>query len=150
MLQRKQTFWLAIAALISILTYWLPYGASQASQLGTTQVTEIPLNAQNNTILLALSGITALLCLVTIGFFKNRKLQMNICLLIFFLCFGTTIYMYYDTALADPNHKFVIGMLGNQLYIGILIPLIAFVFAALAFVGIRNDEKLVKSMDRLR
>jgi hypothetical protein len=39
---------------------------------------------------------------------------------------------------------------GKSIFIGMVFPLLMIVFFALAQAGIKKDDKLVKSMDRLR
>ncbi len=99
----------------------------------------------NHTIIYFLGGI-ALLSLITIFLFKKRKLQqrlvfgiiaMNVVVLVsmYLLSFGNA-YTDIDTQQAVLN--------------GAGIPLAIFVFALLAYQRIGKDEKLVRSLDRIR
>jgi Mn2+/Fe2+ NRAMP family transporter len=61
---------------------------------------------------------------------------------------GITAYMYYITTLA--GNKLAIGLVETQLYIGLLLPILSIFFLILAFNGVKSDDNLVKSTDRLR
>jgi hypothetical protein len=150
MLQRKQTIWLALASIISLLTIFVPYGVAKTSDVNTTAIQEIALNGKTNPILLTLSCLCALLGFICIGLFKNRSLQSKLCLLLFILCLATGAYIIYDTFIASTQHQLIVGLAGSNLYVGLLMPIIASIFVILAMAGIRADEKLIKSMDRLR
>lgn len=63
---------------------------------------------------------------------------------------GTAVYFYIHASKSELGHKIAIGLIGSQLYIGLLLPLISIFFLILAFSGVKNDETLVKSVDRLR
>ena len=69
--------------------------------------------------------ITCPICLVTIFLFKNRKLQAKLC---------------------------VVNIILNILWLafGACLPIVAIILYALARHGINKDEKLVRSMDRIR
>lgn len=48
------------------------------------------------------------------------------------------------------GHKLAVGLVGSTLYLGILFPILSTVLAIMAFIGIRKDDQLLKSVDRLR
>ncbi len=93
--------------------------------------------------LFSLAGITAI---VSIFLFKNRKIQMRLTLLSFIITVAGIVwsFVFYSQALKELNDQPYKDELGRFL------PLLALVFTMLAYRFIRKDEKLVKSMDRLR
>ncbi|MEE9371985.1 MAG: DUF4293 domain-containing protein [Saprospiraceae bacterium] len=97
-------------------------------------------NVHDDVILLGLIVTTVIACFVTIFLYSNRKLQLNLCLLSLFLIggvFGMLIYSF--SQLKDFTFD-----------LGIASPILGFVMTILAYIFIKKDDKLVKSMDRLR
>lgn len=150
MIQRKQTIWLFMAALLTTLGFFLPFGIRQTSAVGQAGITEVPLFAGSDTLLMVLTSASILLSLVIIFLFANRPLQLKLILLNMLLTLGSSVFMFFLTQQAEKGNRLVVGLLGNQLCIGVLLPLLALAFLLLAFSGVRSDEKLVKSTDRLR
>lgn len=94
-----------------------------------------------------LSGISVL-SLVSIFLFKKRKIQLRLNQGNYILILGTIVLMFLDfgsleTALGKDAESVSYG-------IGMFLPLACLVFTFLANRGIKQDEKLVKSLDRLR
>jgi ABC-type transport system involved in cytochrome c biogenesis permease subunit len=89
--------------------------------------------------------VISLLSFTTIFLFKKRKLQLKLAVAIILLTIvfiGMTLYYLL----------WVTGKFQTELVPGVkmLIPLLILTFGILAFIGIKKDEKLVKSYDRLR
>lgn len=150
MIQRKQSIWLLIASLSILLTLVIPYGIHTESTIGSELVTTTDLLLGGHKILMIFVVITSLYLLVLIFLFKNRKQQMKLTLLGMLMILGILAYQIYDSNFHEVSNKLVIGLLGNKLYLGILIPIITIFFLILAYSGIRSDEKLVRDSDRLR
>ena len=91
--------------------------------------------------------ICTLLPLVTIFMFGNRKRQSA-------MAFVNVIALcgFIPMVLSRVNtlNKMVPPPINGSYWIGAVLPVIALVFTILAIFGIRKDERLVKSMDRLR
>lgn len=148
MIQRKQSIWFFLAALITAITFFLPFGINQVSTLGISTITETDLNAKSPILLTILVSATTLFSLVILFLYKNRSLQMKLTWLNIILNLGINAYMYYITTLA--GNKLAIGLVETQLYIGLLLPILSIFFLILAFNGVKSDDNLVKSTDRLR
>ena len=99
---------------------------------------------------MVLTLIGMLLPVATIFLFKNRPLQMRLIILAMGLHGATLVSMVMKCLDKTAGNKFVFGMLGSQLYIGLAIPLISLILLYLAHHGVHSDEKLVKSADRMR
>lgn len=150
MWQRKQILWLLLSGLIALLTFFIPYGVQSITD-STTQVTnELDLSARTSLIIGILTSLIALSSFGCIFLYKNRSLQMKLIWPIIALCIGCAVYIFYDTNLSHEQKRLVIGLLGDKLYLGILVPIASMALLILAFMGIRADERLIKSMDRLR
>lgn len=88
--------------------------------------------------------LSALLALISIFLFKNRKGQFVLCrlnIVLNFILLGFFVYWL----LMMPG-----GMEISEKGIGIFLPIISIVFLVLANKAIKKDEDLVKSVDRLR
>ena len=85
------------------------------------------------------------LSLVTIFIFKNRKIQLWLALSLIILTCGFIVVSFYYS-------WFIITEYGAEIVPGfkMVIPLLMLVFAVLAYRGIRKDDRLIKSNERLR
>ena len=127
MIQRIQSIYLFIAALISgVLIFFV--------------------SLWSNEVILALAMFlgSAVLSLVTIFLFKNRKLQFvlgRVNILLNFFLLGVFVYW----TLTVPGEMEI-----SEKGIGMFIPVLSIVFLVLANKAIKKDEDLVKSVDRFR
>jgi len=139
MLQRIQSIWLLLAAICAFLTIRLSFYSGNIETPGQPASFQF-LNAGFNIWILVLT--VALVCIAAIDIFlyKNRKLQGRLALLGILLSL-LNIFLYYKQTL-----KFTVGNYDLTAVLAILIPVLFF----LAFRGIYRDQKLVKSLDRLR
>ncbi len=131
MIQRIQSFYLLIVTLISILSYFL-----------------FPkLNFTLNDLSIMNYYVIPYLCLVffvsffNIFLFKNRKLQLilnKIHLLIHLLILVVFFYCFYIKKINYSDFQWI------------LTPILSGIFLLLANKGIKSDEDLIRSIDRLR
>jgi len=132
MIQRIQTVYLIIAALVSgILSYVFPTGYDNVGEFNAPFIYEAFL-------------VSALLSFIIIFVFKNRKLQfvlgrLNILLNVILL----GVFVYWSLNVPGENSL-------SEKGIGKFIPIISIVLLVLANKAIKRDEQLVKSVDRLR
>lgn len=86
-----------------------------------------------------------LLSMASIFLFRKRKLQMKLTLLIILLASGLIIseVIYTLLIIREFNANIISGFL-------MIAPLLILMFSMLAYRGIRKDENLVRSYDRLR
>ena len=144
MLQRIQSLYLLVAIIVSgIVSFFLPFWVNQEmevvfldSMLQTGELTVLAIPA-----LFILSGIISIMTLFS---FKTRTKQIvfnRLNIVINFLLLGIIVYHL----LMLPGETVV-----SEKGIGVFIPLIDSVLLALANKAIIKDEKLVKSVDRLR
>lgn len=135
MIQRIQSIWLLLAAAASFaslkLTFYSGYKSNNLFE---------ELKGSSNFLLMILSVAVGLLALITIFLFKNRKLQIRLTLLGIVLQAAVLLLYFQQTK------NYVQGNYTLTSAISFIIP----VFFILAWLGIRKDEKLIKSMDRLR
>ncbi len=126
MWQRKQTIYLLVVTLLM--------GALAAY---------MPKNGLEGNILSSVAGVTALFSFITIFFFKNRALQKTLCKFGILLIIAWLAYYCY-------NNYYVYWHGSFYLWPPSLVPVVAFVVYLLAIKGIKHDENLIKSMDRIR
>lgn len=90
--------------------------------------------------------LVALFALIEIFSYKNRKKQMRLSainmLLILFFYATLAVYAYFGQK--------SLGITISKVEYGLILPLIALIFNLLAFIRIKKDEKLVRSLDRIR
>ena len=129
MWQRKQTIYLILVIFLMVLT----------------GLFATPTTADNYDLfpLAALCGAVAVLAFVAILQFKNRKRQQQLCntSIICTLCWiGFFCY----------NHFFVEGQEVSALPFAAVLPVVTIVCLFMAKAGIKHDEDLIRSMDRIR
>ena len=136
MLQRFQTIYLFIAALLSgVLIFFVSLWSNEAGE---------PVNVQDVLMVLAMFLGSAVLSLVSIFLFKKRQLQFvlgRLNILLNFLLLGVFVYW----SLIIPGEMEI-----SEKGIGMFIPVLSIVFLVLANKAIKKDEDLVKSADRFR
>ena len=135
MIQRIQTIWLLLAATFSLMSLKFSFYSGVRENNVFAE-----LNGSSNFLLLIISVAIALVALVAIFLFKNRKLQMQLSILGCLLQVIAVVVYFLQT------QKFTEGNFALTAILTLLIP----IFFILAWMGIRKDEKLIKSMDRLR
>jgi hypothetical protein len=105
----------------------------------------------NNTAVIPLAAINAgmgLLSLVSILLFKNRVLQMRMVRLAIFLDIILVALIFFIYAGIVERRLFVTPDYMSEA--GIYFPLVALIFLILANRYIQRDERMVRSIDRLR
>ena len=142
MIQRIQSIYLLLTVLISAALFFIPLFEVPSAVAGAGPVKFM---ITSNALLLVLSCAIGALSFITIFIFKNRPFQMRICRLILILIFIMIGLLFYtsDTISNGLNQKVIYK-------IGTYLPLLQVVFVFLAHYGIKKDEKLVRSADRLR
>lgn len=138
MLQRLQSLWLLVAAAFDAATFRLPFYKGDWTR--DTLYAIIDLNALTTIWLTILSVLTGALAFITIFLYDNRKMQLRLCYLGIFLTLVLLTLYFLEMG------NFISGTvaLWAIFYFGILA---CFILAAR---GIWRDQKLIKSMDRLR
>src|SRR4030095_16309569 len=145
MIQRIQTIFLILTAGVFGALFKLPFATSDkpSTQFLSDQV----YNILDHPALLGLSSLGALLALISIFMFKNRKLQLKFGYIILLIAIAipiTAILLYKNISPSLDSSVHVIHQAG------MFVPIAAVLFVILSNYFIRKDDKLVKSMDRLR
>jgi len=136
MIQRIQTLWLLLASICAFASVKLPFYFGSLEVPGPT----ITITPYDNFMLLVFVIATALMALVSIFLFSNRSLQIKMCVVGLVLSLANLMHYF----LYMKNFKS--GGLSLYSALSFLVP----VFFILAIIGIYKDQKLLKSLDRLR
>lgn len=146
MLQRKQSIWLFLATLCNAGVFLFDiYRVSYKDAAGT--VLQNVLRVANNYPLLLIALVMTLLPLITIFMFRNRKKQMSMTAV---SMVATLAFISMMLVNVNKLERSTPGMTGGTYWVGAVLPVIALIFIVMSLAGIRKDEKLVRSMDRLR
>ena len=138
MLQRIQSVWLLLIAVFAAVTFRFPfYIGDYAADLIPTSV---ELNARTTIWLSIVTVITGAMAFVNIFLFDNRKLQLRLCYLGIFMTV-LLLVMYFLEVNNFNNGSIALWCIFHFAILGCHI---------LAARGIWKDQKLIKSMDRLR
>lgn len=150
MIQRIQTVWLLLASLLSVslMMDWYTgyvYKADLAQGLGAV-VSNLRVTNYFPSLLLAAAMI--IMPLIAIFFFKDRKKQRSISWLgiLISIAFIAINLMHIE----DFKNNTTPTPQNGTYQLGMVVPVIVIVFIFLAINSIKKDDKLVKSMDRLR
>ncbi|HRO41361.1 MAG TPA: DUF4293 domain-containing protein [Flavipsychrobacter sp.] len=150
MIQRIQTLWLFLAALISglMMLDWYTgyvYKADIPEGFGSA-VKYLTVRSDFPSLVIAM-GMT-LLPLIAIFLFKDRKKQRAQTLLAMLVSVGFIAINLFR--ISNFNKNTSPAPANGSYQLGSLLPVLVILFLILALRGINKDEKLVKSMDRLR
>jgi hypothetical protein len=154
MIQRIQTIYLLIAALLIGALFLIPY-AEVSDGMGAIYRFDAkgfyPESVQNAGLIMTgmpivmLCAISVLFILVTIFQFKNLARQATFSRLNILIVLGLLGMISYDVWRCT---KLITG--SYSLKISLAFPLIAIVLIYMAFKAIKKDEKLLKSINRIR
>lgn len=138
MIQRIQTLWLLLATATSVLIWLLPVFGDDTGNLVLTI---------DSSIFLMLSVIASgLVSFATIFLFKKRGTQKQLIVLNFCLTISIILLEYFEVM----NFKMTMGILQGHWQLSAILPFFIITFLVFAYRGIRKDEKLLDSTDRLR
>ena len=141
MIQRLQSVWLLLAAAAAFCS--LQFSFYSGNIIAANQAKSFAaLNAQSNLLLLILSAGVGIASLISVFLYKNRKTQLRIVLVTLLVSIINLVLFFTQTKKFVPGE----GNYNLTAIFAIVVP----VFLILAMRGIRKDEKLVKSLDRLR
>ncbi len=139
MIQRIQTIWLLLASLCAFLT--IKFSFYTGILVDDLQRKLIALNAASTIPLIVLTVAVAIAALVTIFLFKDRRMQLRIT--IANLLVSVLLIVLYFSAV---NNRYNEGSYDLTAPLIFLVPF----FLLFAARGIYKDDRLVKSVDRLR
>jgi hypothetical protein len=134
MIQRIQTVWLFLIAVLSGCLFFLPAVENESAYVFPCEwIVDIEI------------GLTIVLSVAAVFLYKNRPLQIKLCygILALQVLLYITLFFVVQEAFRGTETSVV------WLY-PVVFPLIVIVLDLLAIRRIKKDEKLVRSLDRLR
>ena len=154
MIQRIQTVFLFLAVIALVLFYIFPYWIAEAQPAGeaiklfsyalvTGEIARPVFEFGMYSIVGGLAGIVIILLIIEIFAYKNRGTQMRIAIGISFIMSVNLVLMTFLILELQKEYE---GSFG----IGIFVYALAMLLNILARRFIQKDEKLVRSVDRLR
>lgn len=160
MIQRVQTIYLLLASIFTGLTAWFELAIYYSGEqeifryglFGNRATADGELFVPGNWMVqLVIVAISTLLAIFIIFKFKNRKLQLKLGQFNYLLLVAIILSVYFSVRnLINlvPLNEF--ENVKAVYWIGFYMPVAAIAFQFLANRGIKKDEELVKSVERLR
>lgn len=157
MIQRIQSVWLLLSAIVILGLFIFPYlSYIDLVGLGKKLLVTGSYAAVNNESVKQESFILQPIATAILGFvpifsifqYKNRKRQLALIFIeIVLIClFSIWLYITSTNTLSSISQSFGAQNIG----VGFFLLPVSVIFLAMAIGGIRKDEKLIKSADRLR
>ena len=162
MIQRRQTIYMFLSAILSALLFFMPLASFEAEGNAMkftifgiqNPIESLSLSSTYTWPLVVLAVLMTIIPVYSAFRFKKRELQIKLCRLDMLLnvVFIGLVFLYYDADLL----KVISAVEGDtyQLdvayFIGAAFPLVSLVCLILAIRGIKKDIELLKSVDRLR
>lgn len=154
MIQRVQSIWLLLASFTLICLFFIPLITKSVNNTeyllyidghyplikgaNTEGIAITPIGA------MIINGIAVLLSLICIFQFRNRVMQKRLIMIDMVLIIATAVLSTLNASLLPG------GITGSSIHIGSSLFVLALLFCMLAIRGIRKDEQLLRSADRLR
>lgn len=141
MIQRIQSVWLLLAALVMAAIFYFPSYKFEGSSM-------LPMSIGDDFVGIILAALSILLSLFAIFKFKTRKTQISLAWLNILVCIGLQAWLFIriNNFNSQPTNANIAG----HYWVGSFVPIVVIILLFMAKAGIRKDEKLVKSLDRLR
>lgn len=146
MIQRIQSLYLLLAGLAGAATWYFPLWRATL-----TNGTQVEFHAPQSYLVFIVLMVIVALAVVSIFLYKNRKLQFRLTVLNVILAIAATALQYIKVQ-AEGNQLQAnnLGPVTASYLPAAFLPIVITVLLLLAARGIYKDEKLIKSLDRLR
>lgn len=147
MIQRIQSIWLLLAALCNAGLLVFDLYHIKVINNGVETINNLKVADHYPSLLLAL--VIIILPIVAIFMFKKRKQQRAMTLVSILGCISFLTMMMMRVGKLNESYAGQ-GTATMSYWVGAVLPVLAIIFLFMAMRGINKDEKLVKSLDRLR
>lgn len=145
MIQRKQSIWLLLAALCAAGVFLFPLYKGEIKTGDVMQGKALMVPERFPFVLIAV--VMSVLPLVTIFMFGDRKRQVRMSVMGIVANSSFISLMLFTVTRWQSETP---PLLGGSYGIGSVLPVMSIILLVMAIIGIRRDEKLVRSVDRLR
>jgi uncharacterized membrane protein YcgQ (UPF0703/DUF1980 family) len=146
MIQRIQSLYLLLAAAAGAATWFFEIWKATLSDNVVSYF-----NVQSSYLVFVLYMVIVMLAVISIFLFKKRKVQFRLTVLNIFLSIAAIVLQYFKVL--DFANALQTGgkTITSSSYLpAAFLPVLILVFLFLAARGIYKDERLIKSLDRLR
>lgn len=150
MIQRKQTLFLFVSALMCLSLLFVP-SQTLITTMGPIDVLLIPLqepfiSTSLHLVTIGLNFLTLLLAVVTVFLYKKRELQVKFCytLIVFWLAITVLMGVAKFAELKEPV------MAVDKTYTALMMGVLGIIASYIAARFIKKDIELLKSADRIR
>lgn len=140
MIQRQQTLWLLLATAAAIASFMFPFVVGDEIKADNPLPVRATIDAGSTFLLLISTGATLVISSVTIFLYKNRQ-QQSWMVLGGILVTALLLFLY----IKEMNR-----LTSPVLALSAVLPVVILFSYIMALRGIRKDDKLVKSLDKLR
>lgn len=160
MIQRIQTLYLLLAFLAIALTFFFDMcqfaleGSDRLFFMDLFSIRDaadegvgVPAYRTWNIVLLSFTGLLLMLAIFS---YKQRKRQLKLVHFSYLLEAGTIVLFFFSMEASVQRLPIEEGTVATSYGMGWLMPAVAVAFSFLAARGIKKDEELVRSVDRLR
>ncbi len=138
MIQRQQSLWLLLAAVTSFLSFKFPFYTGNIVENNLSRFEE--LEGGSNFFLLVLTGLSVLISLIAIFLYKDRKTQFKLTIGGILMAIVLLVLYFSQIKKFSSGNFALTAVFAFAILVGYL----------MAARGIWKDEKLVKSLDKLR
>lgn len=138
MIQRQQSLWLLLAAVASFLSFKFPFYTGNILENNLSRFEE--LEGGSNFFLLVLTGFSVLISLIAIFLYKDRKTQFKLTIGGILIAIVLLVLYFSEIKKFSSGNFALTAVFAFAILVGYL----------MAARGIWKDEKLVKSLDKLR
>jgi uncharacterized membrane protein YfcA len=145
MIQRIQSIFYLLAGLSFASLFMLPFATSEEPV--PNYMSDQVYNIQDHIIMMGMTIVGIFISLVAIFLYKNRGLQLRFGYLV--IIFGILVPLVAFLLMFTEKTAFNSEIEINE-KLGLFIPVLVILFGFLANRFVKKDDKLVRSMDRLR
>lgn len=161
MIQRVQSLYLLIVAILSVVGLTGPLAAFNKNGNVVAEFSNFVFNKIDKSIELPqptgswplgiILIVVAAISLTTIFFFNNRRLQIRLIIFnIILLIAYAAVFAFFAWIYTNGINEFYNENIEFQMKLAAVYPIVSLILSFLAFKGVRKDEKLVKSLERIR
>lgn len=149
MIQRIQSLYLLLSAAAGITVGYFELWKAKLTR--GTVISDEYFNASSSYLIFVVLMISILLSLVCIFLFKNRKLQFRLTVMNVLIAIGVMCLIYFKVQ--DKSQELMNSgatIVSQSFLLPAFLPVVMIVLLIMAARGIYKDERLIKSLDRLR
>lgn len=147
MIQRIQSIFLFLSSAGSLSLFQFPFASTNEGVAQSEIFADSTYNIMDHVGLIAIFALAGVMAFAAIFLFKNRPLQANLGRV---ALVANIIGIILAVVLFMQDGVILMEKMAVNDGVGAYLPFVAILFAGLGVYYVRKDDKLVRSMDRLR